>query len=199
MRLFDVEEVQSETKSNEWYTPARYIEAARKVMGNIDLDPASCELANRTVSATKYYTKEDNGLAQEWHGRVWLNPPYGRTPEMKGAHKSTIDLFTSRLLFEYQRGTVVQAVLLVPATIGTNWFAPLWQYPICFHTGKINFASLDKHSTYSHAYGTVLVYFGTNDKYFSEIFSQFGRVVMPDGMYQPPAIQPTLWDSEVQP
>ena len=77
--LFDIDEVPVVPgKTNEWYTPARYIEAARAVMGGIDLDPASCELANMTVKAAKYYTKEDDGLAQEWHGNVWLNPPYGR-------------------------------------------------------------------------------------------------------------------------
>lgn len=63
-------------KDNEWYTPSLYIEAARQVMGGIDLDPASCAVADQTVKATNYFSQEEDGLAQTWHGRVWCNPPF---------------------------------------------------------------------------------------------------------------------------
>lgn len=36
--------------SNEWYTPAFIIKSAHDVMGGIDLDPASCERANETLT-----------------------------------------------------------------------------------------------------------------------------------------------------
>ncbi len=68
------------SKSVEWYTPTLYIKAAREVMnGIIELDPASCEIANRVVQASRYYDIKINGLLQPWKARsLWLNPPYGR-------------------------------------------------------------------------------------------------------------------------
>ena len=51
----------------EYYTPPAIIEAARQTMGGIDLDPASCEQANRTVQAANYFSAEDNGLLQPWY------------------------------------------------------------------------------------------------------------------------------------
>jgi hypothetical protein len=54
------------TGDYEWYTPRQYIELAKQVMGGIDLDPASCEAAQRTLQAGKYYTIEQNGLLEPW-------------------------------------------------------------------------------------------------------------------------------------
>jgi hypothetical protein len=52
----------------EHYTSAPIIEAARRVFGGtIDLDPASCREANRVVRATKFFTKDDDGLQHDWH------------------------------------------------------------------------------------------------------------------------------------
>jgi hypothetical protein len=62
------------SKSNDWYTPELYISAVRDTFGHIDLDPASCALANTIVQAEKFYTEAEDGLAQPWFGRVFLNP-----------------------------------------------------------------------------------------------------------------------------
>src|SRR5262245_13067731 len=39
----------------EWYTPPQYIAAARAVLGAIDLDPASSEIAQTTVQAGAFF------------------------------------------------------------------------------------------------------------------------------------------------
>jgi hypothetical protein len=62
----------------EWNTPKWFVDAVRKVMGNIHCDPASSNLAQTVVQARHFYTVDDNGLAKEWHGNIYLNPPYAR-------------------------------------------------------------------------------------------------------------------------
>jgi hypothetical protein len=83
------------TGDQESFTPPEYVEAARKVMGSIDLDPASCEVAQITVKAKRYYTKENNGLDKHWKGNIFLNPPYSH-PEVKQ--------FIDKLLSELKPG-----------------------------------------------------------------------------------------------
>ncbi len=80
----DAQRMQS-SESNEWWTPEPYIEAARSVLGGIDLDPASCAQANETVQAARYCGVADDGLKQEWKGRVWLNPPNRPNGKAPGA------------------------------------------------------------------------------------------------------------------
>lgn len=163
-------EVLHSSETNEWYTPAEYIEAARAVMGSIDLDPASCLEANEVVRAREFYTIDDDGLSKPWRAStVWLNPPYGKTG---GA--SNAALWTAKLLHEVQLGNVEQAILLVSAATGAVWFRPLFDYPICFITPRIRFWGHNKYNpTHYHA----AVYFGPNRDSFQEIWQEFGAIV----------------------
>jgi phage N-6-adenine-methyltransferase len=59
-----------------WLTPPELLSK----LGNFELDP--CAPLNRPWNtATNHFTIEDDGLKQDWQGRVWLNPPYGRGME----------------------------------------------------------------------------------------------------------------------
>jgi ParB family chromosome partitioning protein len=78
-----IKNVAFSSKTPEWYTPSKYVEAARQVLGEIELDAASCELANKWVKADKYFSIEDNSLWQMWQAKtVWLNPPSINQPNL---------------------------------------------------------------------------------------------------------------------
>jgi phage N-6-adenine-methyltransferase len=162
----DGELVQQST-TNEWYTPAKYLDAARLVLGDIDLDPASCPEANETVQAARFLTEEDDGLTFEWHGRVWLNPPYGR---LAGD-------FVSYLADEFEAGHTKAAVALVNAhCTDTSWFQRLWRHILCFTDHRIDFAAgTDGRSGSTH--GSVFAYLGPDPDAFAREFSAFGAIV----------------------
>ena len=60
--------------NNEWYTPPSIFEALGV---RFDLDPCSPPRGTGIVPADRFLSIEDDGLSTPWHGRVWLNPPYG--------------------------------------------------------------------------------------------------------------------------
>ncbi|MFN4017627.1 MAG: DNA N-6-adenine-methyltransferase [Reyranella sp.] len=63
--------------TDEWLTPPAVIDALGGP-DSFDLDPCS-PVARPWPTARKHLTVFDNGLLRAWFGRVWLNPPYGRS------------------------------------------------------------------------------------------------------------------------
>lgn len=162
------------SKSNEWYTPETYVEAAREVLGFIDLDPASCEQANATVQALTFYTEADDGLMQPWSGRVWLNPPYG-TDE---AGISNAGRWAARLIHEFHVGNVHASIICVNALTSAPWFKQLWDFPVCFTDHRIHFDAPSGSGEKSRPQnGTAFVYLGPDEAAFARVFSEFGAVV----------------------
>lgn len=154
--------VTNNSKDDEWYTPAQYIEAAREVLGKIDLDPASNDFANETVKATVYYTEETDGLEQEWYGNIWMNPPYSTALLNKFADKLVESKFE-------------QAVVLVNNATETAWFEKLVSTAsaIIFHKGRIRFVKRDgEHGV--PLQGQAFIYYGNNPEKFLEVFKRFG-------------------------
>jgi ParB family chromosome partitioning protein len=154
--------------NDDWYTPPEYIEAARLVMGGIDLDPASCEAAQATVKADRFFTKEQDGLAQPWHGRIWLNPPYSR---------ELIGPFIAKLIADYQAGAVRQAVVLTNNDTETGWFHELAKAArvICFTKGRVHFTSPHTKAD-NPRQGQAFTYLGDRPDAFAARFKEFGQI-----------------------
>lgn len=68
---------QHSSASAEHYTPPEIVGLVHRVLGGIDLDPASSEAANSYVEADAYFDVGDDGFTRPWWGRVLLNPPGG--------------------------------------------------------------------------------------------------------------------------
>jgi ParB family chromosome partitioning protein len=152
------------SKSVEWHTPEVYLKAARAVMGEITLDPASCEVANQRVKAFHYYTEENSGLDRQWHGNVWLNPPFDKSKE-----------WVNKLLQEYKIGNVKQAILLCKFVPNYVWFKPLVNYPMVVADHRVSFLKLDGRPGGSKLdVPIVFIYLGANIQTFRELFGCFG-------------------------
>jgi phage N-6-adenine-methyltransferase len=161
------DEDQSALDSNEWYTPVEFIEAARAVMGGIDTDPASNDTAQAFIQAGTYYTKETNGLAQQWGARVWLNPPYAEPLP-----------WIEKLLAEFEVGNTKQAILLVNTANSPQWSRLLWHsnFVVCLLDRRVRFWRPDRAEAKGTAQDQMIWYIGYEIDAFRDAFETYGAI-----------------------
>jgi phage N-6-adenine-methyltransferase len=162
----------------EWFTPSHYISVVKRALGQIDLDPASSVHANAIVGAARFYTREDDGLALPWYGRVFCNPPYCRP---------AVDNFTDRMIKAYSTGEIEAGILLVNSDTSTQRWQKAFEAAdsTCLVNHRIAFipgndaahAMLEAKKGNRNA--QVFFYFGPEAVLFDKVFADLGVLARP--------------------
>ena len=129
------------SKTDDWATPQDFFNELNKEF-NFTLDVCASE---ENAKCAQYFTKEIDGLKQEWHGTCFMNPPYGReiSKWMEKAYKSSLE------------GATV--VCLVPSRTDTKWWHEYaMKGQIRFIKGRLKFGN----SKNSAPFPSALVIFG---------------------------------------
>jgi hypothetical protein len=144
------------TKAEDHMTPEFVVEATRKVLGVIDLDPASSPEANELIQAARIFTREDDGIQQPWSHdtKVFLNPPGGalkkaQTIDMRhGYTKSRQALWWMKLMNEFEKANVYSAIFvgfsieILQSAQALKCDVPQ-NYPLCVPRSRIQFDTWD--------------------------------------------------------
>ena len=93
---------------NYWETPQDFFDELHE-KHKFTLDAASTD---ENAKLDNYYTVEDNALEQEWRGRVFVNPPYGREIKhwVEKAYKESLEPYNECV------------VMLIPARTDTIYW-----------------------------------------------------------------------------
>lgn len=95
--------------STEWGTPGELFDCLNQAF---DFTLDACATPDN-AKCPRFFSPQENSLAQEWRGRIWLNPPYGRG----------IDAWLRKAIVSAQAGALV--VALLPARTDTAWWQDL--------------------------------------------------------------------------
>lgn len=97
------------SKSDSWETPQNlFDELNAEFKFNLDVCATKAN-----AKCDRYYDAALDGLAQDWRGRVWMNPPYGR---------GKIAKWMAKAREEVEAGRAKVVVCLVPARTDTAWW-----------------------------------------------------------------------------
>lgn len=163
--------------------PAAYLDAVRKVLGCIDLDPCSSATAQRSIDALAWYRAEQGSaaLAEPWSGRVFLHPHpcvvVGRYQVQKAIRDYLADRISSAIILGGRGDYLRQEPLLL-------------SFPFLIHYRRLTLwrCGADGHlMPHTPSHNTISHYLPAKDGHafdearlavFLEAFSPFGRVVL---------------------
>lgn len=159
-------QVLTSQKTVEWYTPPAFIEDVRAVLGVIDCDPASHTTPQSWIQARTFYTESDNGLAHEWHGKVFLNPPFSGTR-----------IWVDKLKRELIQERATEAILLTNSAPGYVWWEEMIRFArvTCLVRDRMRFVNSEGVIAGQAKKGQSVFYFGHNSGLFQTIFLKYGR------------------------
>lgn len=157
---------------DESYTPAKYLDLAREVLGEIDLDPASCEVAQKTVRAKRWFSKQQNGLGRPWTAKaVWLNSPYSFP---------AVGDFQAKFVGDHAARYFASGLTLVNNATETAWFQQLLKhFPVCFPDHRISFVNAQGVEMTQNRQAQAFFYAGPKLPLFRRTFGQIGKVMVP--------------------
>jgi phage N-6-adenine-methyltransferase len=96
------------SRTDNWPTDPAVFARLEREFGPFELDP--CATAEN-AKCSRFFTRDDDGLAQHWTGRVFMNPPYGRD----------LGRWMAKA-WESSRNGCEFVVSLVPARTDTAWW-----------------------------------------------------------------------------
>jgi hypothetical protein len=181
-----VSNIQHSSCTDQWFTPKWLIDKVRQVIPQIDLDPASCDLANQIVKATKYLTETDDALQlPNWSNvpvSVFCNSPTGKYI----GNISKSKLFWEKLLQHKHRNLLKEAIFLGFSleqlqTTQNCVNGAIGDYPICVPSKRVKFVS-PKGVFNSPTHSNVIVYIPgveDNTELFYQIFKNVGSLLQP--------------------
>lgn len=168
--------------------PAPYIDAVRRTLGVIDLDPCSTQRAQTSIDAQGWYRAEDASaaLAESWAGRVFLHP-----------HPATgiARYQLQKLLRDYLADRVSAAIILAGKADWLRQEPLLLSFPFVLHYRRLPHwrydRTTDRLQRINPSFNSVSIYLpakagGHFDEdrlaLFIESFSSYGRVVIAEDL-----------------
>lgn len=166
----------STSQSVDWCTPPKYVDAVRRVLGLIELDPCSNRWS-MVGAQVEWSPPKDDGLSQDWNSRtVFVNPPYG----IDRTRGTTIKDWLRKCYESHERFNSEVLALIPVATNTVHWKQYVWgsATSVCFlYDTRLKFLEQGVGGGKGAPMACAMVYWGEEYQTFFDVFIHFGAVI----------------------